>query len=122
MLERTGSGETNLRQIPVLGLAALLLLGATLLPRAAETPLPRPAAPPVAPAAAPLDPAAEADLFAMPRIVEASRAALQTAQAGDLAEAVAILDPLLAAHPGVGQLQASRAVLSMLAGDTDAVK
>jgi hypothetical protein len=110
------------RQIPALGLAALFLLGAIPLPRAAETPLPRPVAAAPAVPAPPLDPAAEADLFAMPRITEASRAALQAAQAGDLEGALALLDPLVAAHPGAGLLQASRAALAMLAGDTGAAR
>ena len=135
MLERGAwCGETRVRQIRRFGLAALLVLDVACLqaaetPLARSAPLPRPAttttaATTTAPAPAPslADPAAEADLFAMPRITEASRAALGRAQAGDLAGALALLDPLLAAHPGVGLLEASRAALAMLAGDEAAAK
>ena len=97
------NGDRPLRQIPALGLAGLLLLGSAAAPGAAETPLPRPAPAAAATAAAPaISPAREADLFAMPRIAEASRTALETAQAGDLPAAAAQLDALMAAHPGIG--------------------
>jgi hypothetical protein len=121
------------RQIPALGLAALILLGSAPPPGAAGTPLPRPAdaaaepAPPAAPVSAPApapatEPDTARDLFAMPRIIQASRAALELAQAGDLAAAAAAIDPLIAAHPGVGLLQADSALLAMLAGDTEAAR
>lgn len=58
----------------------------------------------------------------MPGIATASRAARAMAQAGDLAGAEAVLAPRLAAYPGVGLLQADRALVAMLAGDTDTAR
>jgi len=63
------------------------------------------------------DPAAEAALFAMPRIAEETRRASGLIEAGDLPEAARILDGLIDRHPDLGLLRADRAVLAMLAGD-----
>jgi YD repeat-containing protein len=92
------------------GAGAALLIALLALP--ATGPLPRPV--PVA-----IDPRAEADLFAMPRIAEATRAAAALAEAGDLAAAARLLDGLAAGHPGLGGLRADRAALAMLAGDPE---
>jgi hypothetical protein len=82
---------------------------------AAETgtviaPRPRPAPSPEARASA-------AQLFAMPAITDATRAALAALAAGNLAEANRLLDAQIARFPGVGELRANRAVLAMLDGD-----
>ncbi|MFQ8431928.1 hypothetical protein [Amaricoccus sp. W119] len=63
---------------------------------------------------------AEADLFAMPRIAEQTRAASARIQAGDLDGAAAILDRLARDHPRIGLLEANRATLLALRGDTEA--
>jgi len=94
----------------------LLLLAALPPPAAgqpAETgPLPRPL-----PALTASDPRAEADLFAMPAITEATRAAAELAQAGDPAAAAGLLDAVIADHPGLGAVRAMRAGVAMLADD-----
>lgn len=95
-------------------LAGLLLLPGPGLPQAGA-PLPRPAPDQPAAAADPRrDPGAEDDLFAMPRIAEETRAALDRIDAGDLDGAARRLDALVAAHPGLGLLQADRATLFLL--------
>ena len=66
------------------------------------------------PATPATDPAAEAGLFAMPRIADQTRAALGRIEAGDLAGAARILDALVALHPDLGLLHANRAALYML--------
>jgi hypothetical protein len=98
-------------------LGALTLSGILSVPAVAtETamPMPRPTEQPA------LDLAAEADLFAMPRIAEESRFALARIQAGDLEGAARILDGLLHRHPGVSALHVSRAAVSMLENDAEA--
>ena len=82
-------------------------------PDEAPAPLPRPEA-------AAVDPAVAADLFAMPAVAEATRIALGLFQSGDLPGAAAVLDGLIARHPGLGLLHANRAALAMLAGEPDA--
>ncbi len=62
------------------------------------------------------DPAAEAALFALPRLAEETRALFGLIQSGDLAAAAARLDAMIAAHPGLGLLRANRAALAMLEG------
>jgi hypothetical protein len=100
------------RRGPSAALIAAALLAA---PAVADpAPLPRPAVTePVA------DPRAEADLFAMPRIAEATRAAAALAAAGDVEAATRLLDGLVAGHPDLGGLRADRAALAMLAGDAE---
>ena len=94
----------------------LLLLAAPPRPAAGQPaeagPLPRPL-----PVLAAIDPRAEADLFAMPAIAEASRAAAELAQAGDPAAAAGLLDAVIADHPDLGAVRAMRAGVAMLAGD-----
>ncbi len=103
----------------VLATAALLLsvAGAS---RAQDTaPLPRPEPTAAQPAPAPVDPAAEAALFAMPRITEATRTALEIAQGGDLEGATRQVDGLLARYPAVPLLLLGRAALAMPANDPE---
>ena len=96
-----------------LALAALVGLALAGAGRAAEpAPLPRPVA-----VEAAVDPAAEAELFAMPDIAEDRRVAFALAEAGEPGEAAAILDALVERHPGLGALHADRAALALLAGD-----
>ena len=97
------------------GVRAALIAAALIAPPAGAdpAPLPRPL-----PAVA-IDPRAEADLFAMPGIAEATRAAAELADAGDPAAGLRLLDAPAAAHPGLGGLRANRAALAMLAGDPD---
>ncbi|HYN45421.1 MAG TPA: hypothetical protein VES64_01885, partial [Allosphingosinicella sp.] len=98
--------------------AALVLLGAGLAgPGAAADPAPLPRPVPVTIA---IDPAAEADLFAMPRIAEETRGALDRVRAGNLDGAARILDALVALHPDIGLLYANRATLFMLQGERQA--
>lgn len=66
------------------------------------------------------DPAAAADLFAMPRITDETRAAFDLIAAGDLDAAAAIFDELAMRYPDVGQIHASRAALRMLRGEPEA--
>jgi len=75
-------------------------------------PLPRP------PALAPLaeSPGAR-DLFAMPRVVAEMAEVQRALAAGAPLDAAARLDRLIARHPTLGALQASRAVLYLIAGD-----
>lgn len=81
--------------------------------RAADpAPLPRPV-----PVSISVDPALEADLFAMPGIAEQTREALGRVQAGDLDGAGVLLDTLATNHPRIGLLAANRATLHMLRGD-----
>ena len=58
----------------------------------------------------------------MPRVTEASRAALETARTGDLSAAIGMLDALVVQHPGIGLVQANRAALAMLAGEPEAAR
>ena len=53
----------------------------------------------------------------MPDIAEDRRVAFALAEAGEPGEAAAILDALVARHPGLGALQADRAALALIAGD-----
>ena len=53
----------------------------------------------------------------MPDIAEDRRVAFALAEAGEPGEAAAILDALVARHPGLGALHADRAALALLAGD-----
>src|SRR5690606_6364014 len=101
---------------PIRGLLLALLFGtATIAPAPADpvaelTPLPRPAPP------AP-DPA-ETAIFAMPRIIEESRAVLARLRGGgDLADAIRRIDDLLDDHPESGLLHANRAALATIAGE-----
>ena len=101
------------------------------LPRPDRSDSPRAGAPVAAatnPAAAPIDPGppasetidpGEADLFARPRLAEEVRRAAERIQAGDTAGAGRLLDGLVAAHPGLGELRIDRAALAMLEGDPD---
>ena len=73
----------------------------------------RPPAPPRRRSVAAVDPAAEAELFAMPDIAEDRRVAFALAEAGELGEAAAILDALAGRHPGLGALHADRAALAL---------
>lgn len=101
----------------------LALLGSAPGVAAEPGPLPRPLArslavpAPLAVLAVP-DPRAEAALFAMPAIAEATRRALGLLQAGDAQGAGRLLDALVLRHPDLGMLRANRAALAMLAGDT----
>jgi hypothetical protein len=115
----------------LLGTLLGILLGALLpaVPAAQEAAQPPPAAGEVPPVAGPMprqvpavlafDPAEAADLFAMPRIAEATRLALARVEAGAPEDAVAIVDGLIAAHPGLGLLHANRAALAMLLDDRE---
>ena len=80
-----------------------------------------PAAPPPRPpgAADRIDPRLAADLFAMPEITAATRAAAERFAIGDADSAAKILDGLIAQHPDLGALRADRAALALLAGDAD---
>ena len=98
------------------GLAFLAALTAGTGTCAAETPSPLPRPAPISVAA---DPAAEADLFAMPEIADATRRALALIDAGDLDAAAAVFDRLIAGHPDLGLLRANRAAVAMLAGAPD---
>ena len=117
--------------IPALGLACLFLLGSASQPGAAETPLPRPAHPVAETdaegaedAAAPaVDPVRAGDLFAMPRVTEASRAALGDGAGGrSRRRPSAMLDALVARIPASAGVQANRAALAMLAGEPEAAR
>jgi hypothetical protein len=57
-----------------------------------------------------VDPGAETDLFAMPRIATETRIALLRLQNGDLEGASAGLDRLIGRHPNMAQLRVTRAV------------
>jgi hypothetical protein len=107
--------------LPSTPLARLLAAAAVALAAAAghaqeATPLPRPE-PAAAPA--PVDPAAEARLFAMPKITEAVRGAIELAQAGELEAGTRRIDGLLERYPGVPLLHLTRAALAMPANDPE---
>ena len=94
--------------------AALAFLVAAAQAAGTEAPLPRPAA------LAPLGPTAAAhDLFALPRIAAELQAVQALIEAGELATAAVALDALVARHPTLGALEASRAVVAALAGDAE---
>jgi hypothetical protein len=104
------------------GLAALACAPAAA-PGAEPGPARRPAvvAPPDAAAPAePADPEAVAELFAMPAVTEEARAAFARFAAGDVPAAAAMLDALIARHPGIGALHATRAAVAILSGDATA--
>lgn len=86
----------------------------------AEDPVPPVAGPLPRPAPAPADPRAEAELFAMPQIADATRRAVGFVDAGDLAGAAAVFDALIAADPALGAPRIRRAAVAMLADDPDA--
>ena len=79
----------------------------------AEDPLPPVAGPAPRPAPAPPDPRAEAELFAMPGLADATRRALGFFEAGDLAGAAAVFDALVAAGPDLGPPRIRRAAVAM---------
>ncbi|WP_424930082.1 bacterial transcriptional activator domain-containing protein [Amaricoccus tamworthensis] len=101
--------------------ATAILLALALAAQAQDTeqpPRPEPRA--VAPAQTALtepDPQVAARLFAMPRIIAATRSAVEEIQAGDPEAAARILDAWIARYPRDGGLRTSRAALAMLTGD-----
>ena len=102
------------RALKVLLLAFVCFVPAARAADDADGPPPRPPG-----AADRIDPSLARDLFAMPGITAATRAAAERFAAGDTPGSATILDELIAQHPDLGTLRADRAALALLSGDAD---